>query len=102
MAGELFRVILHFRSNFAGEPDKTVIERHIADYLGTMQALGPVEHVEVVAMDEVSQVQIDVATVQDRTTIPVPAPPPPSSETPAIIIEEPDTGQRKKIPGTGE
>jgi hypothetical protein len=96
MAGELFRVILHFRSNFQNRPDIPTIEKHIESYLSQMAALGHVEHVEVVSLNEVANVRDEL----DRSTIPVPAPAP--NSVPAVIISEPDTGKRTKIPGTGE
>jgi hypothetical protein len=96
MAGELYRVILHFRSNYEGVPDKAEVERYIARYLEAMQGIGQVTDVEVVHLVPTPEVITDVATVHDRTTIPAPP-----SVVPAVLIEEPDTGRKTKLPGTG-
>jgi hypothetical protein len=104
MAGELYRVVLRFRSNFDKVPEKVNVERYVSDYLQAMQGIGQILEVEVVALEPV----IDVATVTDRITIPAPAlvpepvPAPVSDPVPAVIVSEPDTGRRTKIPGTGD
>jgi hypothetical protein len=94
MAGELYRVILHFRSNFQEKPDRRVVEDYITKFLETMQGLGHVENVEVLVLDEIPTMRDEL----DRSTIPVPAP----VSVPAVIISEPETGKRTKIPGTGD
>jgi hypothetical protein len=104
MAGGLFRVILHFRSNFEGTTDKVYVSKYVEDWIRSMQGIGQVTDIEVVCVDEVPD---QVATVQDRLTVPAPAPPamsvPPGSiPIPAVMVEEPETGKKTKIPGTGE
>lgn len=97
MASETFRVILHFRSNFETPPDKVVVEGYIAKYLEAMAGIGQVLDVEVVTLEQVAEVILDGPTVSDRTTIPAPPAP-----VPAVIIEEPDTGRKTRLPGTGQ
>jgi hypothetical protein len=99
MAGEIYRVILHFRSNYDGVPDRAEVERYIKGYLEAMQGIGQVTDVEVVHLVSTPEVITDVATINDRTTIPAP---PPHSAVPAVLVEEPDTGRKTKLPGTGE
>jgi hypothetical protein len=94
VVAELYRVILHFRSNFDTKPDRVMVENYIAKYLEAMQGIGQVVDVEVVNLLQVQDVPTDAKTA--RTTLP------PPSTGPEIIVEEPDTGKRTKLPGTGQ
>jgi hypothetical protein len=95
MAGEVYLVVFRFRSNFEKPPNKEEVETYIRKYVELMQGIGQVTDVEVVNLEQVP----DAPPVTEKITIP--APPLPSGSAPEIIIEEPGTGKKIKLPGTG-